>query len=119
MTFTAVDAAMIRLPLLCGHAPSPPAAGAARGEVLAWLQEAWREPLAGAVELASPDLAARVRRLLAQPQTLGEAETAKVARALARYVRRADSRSTPFGLFAGMRRSTLSIGFSFDTFHEM
>src|SRR5690606_33423752 len=48
------------------------------------------------------DLAARVRRLLAQPQTLGEAETAKVARALARYVRRADSRSTPFGLFAGI-----------------
>ncbi|MCP2286554.1 thiopeptide-type bacteriocin biosynthesis domain-containing protein [Promicromonospora umidemergens] len=67
----------------------------------AWLTSAWRESFAAAIELASPSLAAQTRKVLDDPlATAGDLD--RVARALGRYARRAASRVTPFGLFAGV-----------------
>jgi thiopeptide-type bacteriocin biosynthesis protein len=98
--FKAVDAAFIRIGT-CTAPSAPPAVGAAADNARAWLTSAWRESFAAAVELASPSLAAQTRKVLDDPcATAGDLD--RVARALGRYARRAASRATPFGLFAGV-----------------
>lgn len=98
--FKAVDAAFIRIGI-CPAPSSPPAPGSPAGAVRAWLTDAWREPFADAVELASPSLASRVRKMLDDPAT-AVSDLDRVGRAVGRYARRATSRVTPFGLFAGV-----------------
>ncbi len=73
-----------------------------------------RELVREAVALASPDLAARLE--LWRAGSLPEAEARNVERALLKYLSRMSSRSTPFGLFAGVSKgawapvSRLSVG---------
>lgn len=86
------------------------------GDQRRWLRRVWAvEPFAAAVELASPDLASRVRTLLAGSAPCPRA-TRRAALSITRYMLRATSRATPFGLFAGVaplrvaERSSVSIG---------
>jgi len=72
------------------------------------------DPVREALALASPDLAARLDSWL--EGTLEQAAAGRVERALWKYLRRMSSRSTPFGLFAGVSlgawgpASSLSVG---------
>ncbi|WP_256961845.1 lantibiotic dehydratase [Streptomyces sp. NRRL B-24572] len=67
-----------------------------------WAEQVWaQEPLAAAIEHASPVLAEQVRELLTG--TVTEVQQARrLCRSLARYVLRAQGRATPFGLFSGV-----------------
>ncbi len=66
-----------------------------------WLDEVLRVPgFAVAVEQASPVLADRVRAILDGRVT--EADARRVVISVLRYLLRATTRSTPFGLFAGI-----------------
>lgn len=98
--FKAMDAAFIRIGT-CPATPTPPAPDSHADAVRAWLTDAWREPFASAVELASPSLAGQVRKMLDDPGT-PVSDVDRVGRAVGRYARRASSRVTPFGLFAGV-----------------
>jgi thiopeptide-type bacteriocin biosynthesis protein len=98
--FKAVDAAFIRIGT-CPAPSSPPAPGSSAGAVRAWLTDAWCELFADAVELASPSLASQARKMLDDPAT-AVSDLDRVGRAVGRYARRASSRVTPFGLFAGV-----------------
>ncbi|MEV6397332.1 lantibiotic dehydratase [Streptomyces sp. NPDC051907] len=67
-----------------------------------WLEETLQVPgFAAAVEQASPVLAHRVQQIC-QGRQLPEPAIRKAVVALLRYVLRASSRATPFGLFAGV-----------------
>ncbi|MEV7869216.1 lantibiotic dehydratase [Streptomyces sp. NPDC088124] len=67
-----------------------------------WLEETLQVPgFAAAVEQASPVLAHRVQQIC-EGRQLPEPAVRKVVVALMRYVLRASSRATPFGLFAGV-----------------
>lgn len=68
----------------------------------AWLQEVWRiGDFADAVSAASPDLASRVEQICTGHH-LPEATVRRVVLAVLRYLLRARTRATPFGLFAGV-----------------
>ncbi|MFI9486962.1 lantibiotic dehydratase [Promicromonospora sp. NPDC052451] len=98
--FKAMNAAFIRIGTCAAPSP-PPAADAPDTDMRAWLTEAWREPFSTAVALASPSLADQTSKVLRDPDvTTGDLD--RVAHALGRYARRAASRVTPFGLFAGV-----------------
>jgi hypothetical protein len=77
---------------------------------LEWLRCAWEHPsLTEAIRHASPDLAAGVEALLDQdPAAVRVRRGRKVTAAVLRYVLRADSRATPFGLFAGVSAATFA-----------
>ncbi|MFD7130642.1 lantibiotic dehydratase [Streptomyces sp. NPDC059894] len=67
-----------------------------------WLERTLRVPgFAAAVEQASPVLAHRVQQIC-EGRQLPEPAVRKAVVALMRYALRASSRSTPFGLFAGV-----------------
>ncbi|MFJ2891140.1 lantibiotic dehydratase [Streptomyces sp. NPDC087305] len=69
----------------------------------AWLQLVWRTgDFAAAVEFASPDLARRVRQICAG-EPVQEPAVRRAVLSVLRYLLRARSRATPFGLFAGVQ----------------
>ncbi|WP_328935897.1 MULTISPECIES: lantibiotic dehydratase [unclassified Streptomyces] len=69
----------------------------------AWLQLAWQTAdFAAAVEFASPDLARRVQRICAG-EPVPEPAVRRAVLSVLRYLLRARSRATPFGLFAGVQ----------------
>lgn len=68
----------------------------------AWLQQTWQTAdFATAVEAASPDLASRVDQVCAG-QPLPDPAVRRTVLAVLRYLLRARTRATPFGLFAGV-----------------
>lgn len=69
----------------------------------AWLQLVWQTAdFAAAVEFASPDLARRVRQICAG-EPVQELAVRRAVLSVLRYLLRARSRATPFGLFAGVQ----------------
>ncbi|MYZ35409.1 MULTISPECIES: lantibiotic dehydratase, partial [unclassified Streptomyces] len=67
----------------------------------AWLQQTWQAPdFAAAVTAASPDLTSRVEQICAGRLLLATTVRRTVL-AVLRYLLRARTRATPFGLFAG------------------
>lgn len=67
-----------------------------------WLEQVWtRDAVAAAVEVASPVLARRVREVCAGREQRTR-QVRRVVVSTARYLLRAMSRATPFGLFAGV-----------------
>lgn len=68
----------------------------------AWLQQTWQiADFATAVEAASPDLAGRVGQICAG-RPLSDSAVRRTVLAALRYLLRAHTRATPFGLFAGV-----------------
>ncbi len=67
-----------------------------------WLQQVWAsDGFAASVEVASPVLACRVREVC-DGRRVREREVRRAVLSVMRYVQRASSRATPFGLFAGV-----------------
>ncbi|MET9611796.1 lantibiotic dehydratase [Kitasatospora indigofera] len=66
-----------------------------------WLQQTWSHEFAAAVTAASPDLASRVEQIRAG-RVLPEPVIRRTVLAVLRYLLRARTRATPFGLFAGV-----------------
>ncbi|TQK44779.1 thiopeptide-type bacteriocin biosynthesis protein [Streptomyces sp. SLBN-118] len=68
----------------------------------AWLQQAWQTAdFATAVTSASPDLTRRVNQICAG-QSLPDPDVRRTVLSVLRYLLRARTRATPFGLFAGV-----------------
>ncbi|TQE36877.1 lanthionine biosynthesis protein [Streptomyces ipomoeae] len=68
----------------------------------AWLQQTWQTAdFATAVKAASPDLAGRVDQVCAG-RPLPDAAVRRTVLSVLRYLLRARTRATPFGLFAGV-----------------
>ncbi|MFE1270533.1 lantibiotic dehydratase [Streptomyces sp. NPDC058758] len=72
----------------------------------AWLCEVWSDSFAATVTTASPDLGARVGRIL-DGHRLAEADVRRAVLAVLRYLLRASGRATPFGRFAGVAAARL------------
>jgi hypothetical protein len=67
-----------------------------------WLRQVWAiEPIAAAIEVASPSLARRVQEVC-HGRNLSVRQVRRVVLSVVRYLIRATSRPTPFGLFAGV-----------------
>ncbi|MEY9875736.1 thiopeptide-type bacteriocin biosynthesis protein [Streptacidiphilus sp. MAP12-33] len=66
-----------------------------------WLAQAWTPTFAAAVTMASTDLSATVHAILDGRQQ-DPTRVARAAAATLKYLLRAHSRATPFGLFAGV-----------------
>nr|WP_202424668.1 lantibiotic dehydratase [Streptomyces sp. HUCO-GS316] len=67
-----------------------------------WLQQTWKATaFATAVKAASPDLASRVEQVCAG-QPLPDPAVRRTVLSVLRYLLRARTRATPFGLFAGV-----------------
>ncbi|MBQ1047813.1 lantibiotic dehydratase [Micromonospora sp. C51] len=66
-----------------------------------WLVDAWSEPVAAAVNLASPVLARRIREVC-DGHEHEPRQVRSMVLSLTRYLLRMTSRATPFGLFAGV-----------------
>lgn len=67
-----------------------------------WLKAAWQVPaFATAVEAASPDLSRQVTRILDRPDA-SERDVRRSVLSTLRYLLRAQTRATPFGLLAGV-----------------
>lgn len=72
------------------------------GRWCSWLEQVWaQETIAAAVEVASPELARHVREVCAGREQRPR-HVRRTAVSVARYLLRATSRATPFGLFAGV-----------------
>lgn len=73
----------------------------------AWLRQTWAgSEFAGAVALASPDLASRVGDICAG-RPLPDGTVRRTVLAVLRYLLRSQTRATPFGLFAGVAGARL------------
>lgn len=101
-----VDAAVVRAAVLdCDRQvvwPELTGPSANTASWQAWLQQIWREAdFATAVEAASPDLASRVVQVCAG-RPLPDAAVRRTVLSVLRYLLRARTRATPFGLFAGV-----------------
>ncbi|MFH8463902.1 lantibiotic dehydratase [Streptomyces sp. NPDC017991] len=101
-----IDAAVVRAAALCFDRPvvwpelTGPAANISSWR--AWLQQIWQEAdFANAVTAASPDLASRVEQVCAG-RALPEPAARRTVLSVLRYLLRARTRATPFGLFAGV-----------------
>ncbi|MER7930072.1 lantibiotic dehydratase [Streptomyces sp. NPDC096057] len=69
----------------------------------AWLQQVWQTAdFAAAVEFSSPDLVRRVQQICAG-EPVPEPAVRRAVLSVLRYLLRARSRATPFGLFAGVQ----------------
>ncbi|MBM2623425.1 lantibiotic dehydratase [Actinoplanes sp. LDG1-06] len=80
-----------------------------RRQGMRWLASVWALPgFRTAVELASPDLTARLDQLLTPGSNPSTKVVQRAVLAVASYLRRWQRRSTPFGLFAGV--TTASAG---------
>ncbi|MDQ0773004.1 thiopeptide-type bacteriocin biosynthesis protein [Streptomyces aurantiacus] len=66
-----------------------------------WLAQTWTEEFAAAVTAASPDLASQVEQICAG-RSLPEPAVHRTVLSILRYLLRARTRATPFGLFAGV-----------------
>lgn len=67
-----------------------------------WLRQVWAiEPVAAAIEVASPSLARRVHEVC-HGRTLPARQVRRAVLSVVRYLLRATNRPTPFGLFAGV-----------------
>ncbi|MET7319544.1 lantibiotic dehydratase [Streptomyces sp. NPDC005549] len=100
-----VDAALIRAaagPLEPADWPALAAAAADPASWRAWVHQIWQQPdFAAAVTAASPDLARQVEQLSAG-HPLSDSAVRRTVLAVLRYLLRARTRATPFGLFAGV-----------------
>jgi thiopeptide-type bacteriocin biosynthesis protein len=104
--FKAIDAALIRA-AACDAAVPPWPDLTSRDPDLAgswqtWLRAVWdNDPVAEAIELASPALAAGVQDVI-DDRVRDPKRIRRAAESVARYLLRMTSRATPFGLFAGV-----------------
>ncbi|WP_181801457.1 lantibiotic dehydratase [Streptomyces shenzhenensis] len=101
-----IDAAVVRAAVLSSNDQvawpvlTGPSANATSWR--AWLQETWQTAdFATAVAAASPDLAHRVHQICAG-QPIADTAVRRTVLSVLRYLLRARSRATPFGLFAGV-----------------
>jgi hypothetical protein len=112
MRWRVVGRPLVRASLLSGLPTDgvPDLSGSDPRPWLEWLRRVWEHPgLTEAIRHASPDLAAGVEALLDQdPAAVRVRRARKVTAAVLRYVLRADSRATPFGLFAGVAAATFA-----------
>jgi len=111
-----VDAALIRAaayPSGLVLPPPPDLSGdgdANAGRWRHWIEQVWaQEPVALAVEQASPVLADRISQLCAG-LTGQPGQVRRIAVSLHRYLLRLRHRSTPFGLFAGIAPARIGPG---------
>jgi thiopeptide-type bacteriocin biosynthesis protein len=104
VTYRHLDAALLRAVAAPDGAgpPAPPLGSGGEAVLRQWAEKAWRtESLAAAVELASPDLTARIEQIVSgAPITPRRLRRAVLS--LYRYVLRGRHRPTPFGLVAGV-----------------
>lgn len=110
-----VDAAVVRAAALCPdrHVVWPDLTGsdADAASWRTWLQEVWQtDGFAAAVEAASPDLAARVEHICAPGGSQAPPVLRRTVLAVMRYLLRAHTRATPFGLFAGVAPARIGAG---------
>lgn len=101
-----VDAAVTRAAALSSDRPVvwPELTGSSANAASwrAWLQRTWQTAdFATAVKAASPDLASRVNQICAG-QSLPDPTVRRAVLSVLRYLLRARTRATPFGLFAGV-----------------
>jgi thiopeptide-type bacteriocin biosynthesis protein len=108
VVFTAVDAAMVRVAVLesvQGDIDWPRFDAPEDGQVehwRGWLRQMWQNaPFVAAIEAATPSLVERVRKILSGSVDSVTTVQSTVESVL-RYLLRARSRATPFGLFAGV-----------------
>ncbi|TQK42317.1 thiopeptide-type bacteriocin biosynthesis protein [Streptomyces sp. SLBN-118] len=74
----------------------------------AWLQQTWQTAdFAAAVTAASPDLASRVDQICAG-RPLPDPDVRRAVLSVLRYLLRARTRATPFGLFAGVAAARIA-----------
>ncbi|WP_030546674.1 lantibiotic dehydratase [Streptomyces albus] len=109
-----VDAAMVRAAAWSDDRPvvwpdlTGPSANAASSRE--WLQHTWRAVgFAVAVRAASPDLASRVDEICAG-RSLPDPAVRRAVLSVLRYLLRARTRATPFGLFAGVAAANRGAG---------
>ncbi|MFJ6084486.1 lantibiotic dehydratase [Streptomyces sp. NPDC092369] len=101
-----VDAAVVRAAVRCPDRPVvwPDLTGSSAHTESwrAWLQRLWQETdFADAVEFSSPVLARRVHQICVG-EPVPEPAVRRAVVSVVRYLLRARSRATPFGLFAGV-----------------
>ncbi|MGH3929034.1 MAG: lantibiotic dehydratase family protein, partial [Pseudonocardiaceae bacterium] len=106
--YRCIDSALLRAAVQPGETtlpswPSPQCPGtAAAAQWRAWLGLAWADPRAAeAVEVASPVLARRIEAVIGGA-VVDARRARRMALSLARYLLRAGSRATPYGVFAGI-----------------
>lgn len=102
-----IDAAIVRAPAFATGSLDIPWPGLADSGTTppnwsSWLRSAWLIPgFASAVEAASPDLARQVGKILDR-EAVPEAALRRAVISMLRYLLRAQTRATPFGLLAGI-----------------
>jgi hypothetical protein len=103
-----VDAALVRAATQTSSLDIPPwpdLTGGTEEHVAAWcrwLQQVWAsDGFAASVEVASPTLAHRVWEVC-EGRRVRAREVRRAVLSVIRYLQRATSRATPFGLFAGV-----------------
>lgn len=109
-----IDAAMVRAavwrpeyrieswPELTGPQPTP-------ASWRAWLEQIWQiAQFSDALRVASPDLVRRIEQILGG-DPVAEPDVRRAVLAVMRYLLRAVTRATPFGLFAGIAPTRIGV----------
>ncbi|MFN2496038.1 MAG: lantibiotic dehydratase, partial [Pseudonocardiaceae bacterium] len=106
--YRCLDAALLRAAAAPGETTLPPWPSPQGSDTVtaaqwrAWLRLAWAGPRAAeAVEIASPVLTRRIEAVIGGAVVDGR-RARRMALSLARYLLRAGSRATPYGVFAGV-----------------